>query len=341
LRESFAGEPNDEVLWQLGSRGEFAPFGAALGRYLDEWGFRCSGELMLTVPSFQERPAEVIAILRAYAAVEGQSPDERLSRQQSERERETRRVHQALQQRWLARLLPWPRRSFVFATLLRWTQQSIVLRERARLKQALLYSRCRRIALAIGARLAASGTFQQPEDVFFLTADELDALVSGHSMFPAHTAELIALRRAAHAELSRMRPPDTFAIPAGAYWRDAPQGTGTGELPPADPANCLRGSGVCGGLATAPAAVLENVTQLERLSAGDILVTRETDPGWAPVFPLIQGLVMERGGMLSHGAILAREYGLPTVVGIPHVTRRITPGRMVTVNGDRGLVEFA
>jgi pyruvate,water dikinase len=264
--------------------------------------------------------------------LDGESPGERLGRQQTERERETRRIKQSL---------PWPLKSFLFARLLAWTQRSIVLRERARLKQALLYSRCRRIALAIGSRLTAARTIQQPDDVFFLTADELDALLSGHSMFPAHTARLVALRRASHAELSRSRPLDTFAIPAGTYWRPDQGATATSDFSPLDPGNCLRGSGVCGGVATAPAAVLENVTQLDRLSAGNILVTRETDPGWAPVFPLISGLVMERGGMLSHGAILAREYGLPTVVGIPDVTRRIAPGQPVTVNGDRGLVELS
>ena len=113
------------------------------------------------------------------------------------------------------------------------------------------------------------------------------------------------------------------------------------ELPVSATGTCLRGSGVCGGEATAPAAVLEQVTELHKLSAGDILVTRQTDPGWGPVFPLIKGLIMERGGMLSHGAILAREYGLPTVVGIHQATRRIAPGQIVTVNGDRGLVEFS
>jgi pyruvate,water dikinase len=177
--------------------------------------------------------------------------------------------------------------------------------------------------------------------VFFLTAPELDALLSGQSMFPAHTTDLVAQRRSAHAQLSRQRPPDTFSLPAGDYWRS---NGAVAETPifRMDGEGCrLQGSGVCGGVATAPAAVLESSTELHKLSAGNILVTRQTDPGWAPVFPLIQGLVMERGGMLSHGAILAREYGLPTVVGIPDATRRITSGQVVTVNGDRGLVELS
>jgi pyruvate,water dikinase len=340
LRGLFADEPDEEVLSQLARREEFAPFRDRFGQFIDEWGFRCSGELMLTVPGFQERPAAVVEILRAYVALECESPLERLSRQAAERELETQRVYQELRGRKFAWYLPWPGKKFVLKRLLHWTQRAIVLRERARLKQALLYSRCRRIVLAIGERLVRAGTFQRSDDVFFLTVQELDDLLSGQSMFPAHAAELVALRRSAHAQLSRQRPPDTFSIPVGEYWNSIAEGAGAQELPAGDAGTCLRGSGVCGGVATARAAVLDQVTELHKLSAGDILVTRQTDPGWGPVFPLIRGLIMERGGMLSHGAILAREYGLPTVVGIPDVTRRIAPGQIVTVNGDRGLVEF-
>lgn len=340
LRDMFANLPAEEVLRQLAACEDFAPFSARFSQFIDEWGFRCSGELMLTVPSFQERPEGVIEVLRAYADVASESPVERLNRQEAERQQETRRVQAELRRRPLSRFIPWPRKAFLLTRLLGWTQRAIGLRERARLKQALLYSRCRRIVLAIGARLAAAGVFKQPEDVFYLTVQELDALLGGQSMFPAHTAELVALRRTAHAQLSRQQPPDTFSLPAGTYWTSAGPSADGKDAPVSNNGSCLQGSGVCGGVAKAPAAVLESSTELHRLSAGDILVTRQTDPGWAPVFPLIQGLIMERGGMLSHGAILAREYGLPTVVGIPDATRRITPGQVVTVNGDLGIVQL-
>ena len=84
--------------------------------------------------------------------------------------------------------------------------------------------------------------------------------------------------------------------------------------------------------------ILLDVTESERLRAGDILVTRQTDPGWGPIFPLISGLVIERGGMLSHGAIIAREFGIPSVVGVKDATRLIQHGSSITVDGDRGLV---
>ena len=78
------------------------------------------------------------------------------------------------------------------------------------------------------------------------------------------------------------------------------------------------------------------MTEAHKLHAGDILVTRQTDPGWGPVFPLIAGLVMERGGMLSHGAIIAREFGIPSIVGVADATRLIPNGAMIRLDGDRG-----
>lgn len=102
----------------------------------------------------------------------------------------------------------------------------------------------------------------------------------------------------------------------------------------------LTGTSACGGRATARATVLADVTGAHQLRPGDILVTKQTDPGWGPVFPLISGLVVERGGMLSHGAIIAREFGIPSIVGVADATRLIPTGTRVCVDGDRGRVHL-
>ncbi len=114
--------------------------------------------------------------------------------------------------------------------------------------------------------------------------------------------------------------------------------TDAGHAAPAT--DLLQGVGVCGGSTTARAAVLNDVSEAHRLRPGDVLVTRQTDPGWGAVFPLISGLVMERGGMLSHGAIIAREFGIPSVVGIADATRVIPHGSRVHVDGDHGSVRL-
>jgi rifampicin phosphotransferase len=326
----FATAPAARVLAAIRNDDSYKSFRDAFERYLENWGFRCSAELMLTVPSFQEDPAPLIDLLKSYASMDGESPDGLLARQQAERVAETTRVMRALGAWRLAGLV-----------ILRWTQTSILLRERARLKQALLYSRLRRIVLAMGERLVERGRLANADDLFFLTAGEIDDLAAGAAMFPEHVRDLVALRRRAHLDVSATAPPDTFTIAEGEYLvHDAHAVLTHATDRASDPAAAISGVAACGGLATARATILDDVSQAHRLTAGDILVTRQTDPGWGPIFPLISGLVMERGGMLSHGAIIAREFGIPSVVGVKNATRLIPQGGRVRVDGNRGLVHL-
>ena len=100
----------------------------------------------------------------------------------------------------------------------------------------------------------------------------------------------------------------------------------------------LHGVGACGGRVTGRPVVLRDASEAAKLAADDILVTRQTDPGWASLFFLIKGLVIERGGMLSHGAIVAREFGIPCVVGVQHATRELLRVGQIEVDGDQGKV---
>ena len=338
LRRLFAANRATEILAAIERDGDLIGFKRSFRQFVEDWGFRCSAELMLTTPSFQEAPEKLITLIASYAALDQASPVALLERQAAERIDETRRVQRRLRRRPFTRL--------AVSIVLRWTQNAILLRERARLKQALLYSRLRRIALALGNQLTATERFERPDDVFFLTAAELDDLVSGGAMFPAAVRALVAVRRAAHTELTDSTPPDTMTLEQGEYF-DSQLCGGSGARDSAardsersDDWQTLRGVGACGGATTARAAVLEGVSDSTRLSPGDVLVTRQTDPGWAPVFPLISALVIERGGMLSHGAIIAREFGIPSVVGVKDATTLIAHGSRIHVNGDRGTVSL-
>jgi pyruvate,water dikinase len=339
LQRLFDTATAQEVLDTIARDPRFAAFDAALRQYLHEWGFRCSAELMLTVPSFQEDAAPVIGLLKAYAAADGPSPADQLTQQAAERVAETARVVRALRWRRITRWVPWPTYGVIVSIVLGWTQRSIQLRERARLKQALLYARLRRVALAIGERLVAQGRLVERDDVFFLTAEEIETLLAGHAMFPDHVQPVVDLRRTAHAALGASTPPDTIRLGFGEYFRA--EVTSAAHAPCDGDTTALTGLGACGGSVTGRAIILDDVAQSARITRGDVLVTRQTDPGWGPVFPLISGLVIERGGMLSHGAIIAREFGIPSVVGVRDATVRIADGARVTVDGDRGVVRVA
>ena len=334
LDRLFRTAETPAILEALGDDDRFVRFRREFDRFLDDWGFRSSAELMLTAPSLQEDPAPAIELLKQYVASDGEPPTVAMARQAAERVAETSRVLKALARRS-------PGAALAVRTLLRWTQNSVAYRERARLKQALLYTRLRLVTLAIGRRFTDMGHLSKPDDVFMLTWQEVEELGAGRAMFPYRVPDLIALRRREHAALRAMRPSATVTVPLGEY---LPLGARPGRCEPADPggepspsSSSLTGIGASGGTATGPATVLGDVRDAARLGGGDVLVTRQTDPGWAPVFGLVSGLVIERGGLLSHGAIVAREFGLPCVVGVANATERIRPGQRVTVDGDRGV----
>lgn len=373
LHALFSQHNAGQVWHALQQQVELSDFRVAFERYLDESGFRCSGELMLTVPGFQENPVALIEILKAYSILRGESPAERLLEQESQRIAQTEQLIKTLSERSWFRFWPWPTTVLKARSLLNWTQRSIALRERARLKQALLYSRLRRIVLAVGEHLVSLGFLAERDHVFFLTHSEIDDLLSKlstiedtlrsiplspsdaaskreSSALRESTLELIRRRKSEHQQQSQLQPPDTFELPEGSSYashnglqscdRSSQQLTDATTLEGLTTSH-LTGVGACGGTVTAHAAVLHDVSEFSRLSHGDILVTRQTDPGWGPLFFLIRGLVIERGGMLSHGAILAREYGIPTVVGVANASQKIAHGQTITVNGDRGFVELS
>jgi pyruvate,water dikinase len=341
LRTLFKGDA-EFVVNQIALKPEFAGFRAGFDDYLQRWGFRCSAELMLTVPSFQEQPARLVETIRAYAHRDHESPAAALSRQLAEREHETRCLLRKLRGRPIARSLPFISHAAVLRTVLRWTQAAIAYRERARLKQALLYSRCRRLALALGDQLALRGHLAEREDIFWLTVSEVEELAAGRAMFPHHVQELITMRKRAHEQLAATQPSNDFTLSEGEY---LPLGetlqsrdVGLRDDHSSGSSRTLRGVGACGGRVVGRAVVLRDASEAGRLAADDILITRQTDPGWASVFFLIKGLVIERGGMLSHGAIVAREFGIPCVVGVQHATRELVHAGQIEVDGDQGEV---
>lgn len=340
LKALFQGE-SAAAIWERIQAGKVdSHFAADFYQYLRDWGFRRSGELLLTRPNYQDDPAALLEVLRAYALQEDSAADVRFQRQEESRRSDTTQVLAVLRKRRLIACLPGLSKSTWLKWLLAWTQQSIALRERARHRQALLYGRLRGLLLALGNRLVAGGTLANREDVFFLQFEELENLLEHSRLSPHDARQRIDQRKSDFERWSRLTPPETLILSAGDTWNES-----EGEMPhetsvPIAPSNRLDGTAACGGRAAGPAAVLFDVSEFDRLSPGDILVAAQTDPGWGPVFLMIRGLVIERGGMLSHGAILAREYGIPTVVGVKDATQIIRHRQFLEVDGDRGIVEL-
>lgn len=174
-----------------------------------------------------------------------------------------------------------------------------------------------------GALLAAEGTLAEPDDVFYLTYDELTGLI------PADVRDLVSRRRARRAEYEQLTVPDC--------WRGMPEPAAVAAA--GEAVLSLNGVGVSSGVAEGTARVVldPDFTDIE---PGEILVTRTTNPSWASVMFVSSALVVDVGGALSHAAVVARELGLPCVVGCRIATRSIRTGDRIRVDGDSGTVEI-
>jgi pyruvate,water dikinase len=176
-------------------------------------------------------------------------------------------------------------------------------------------------------RLVQARVLREKEDVFYLRFEELRDVVRTNQV----DDRLIRERRDAFISYQGLRPPRVFTSDgeaiAGAYGRT--------DLP----AGALVGLAVSAGTIEGRARVIADIAEAD-LEAGDILVTAWTDPSWTALFVAIAGLVTEVGGLMTHGAVIAREYGLPAVVGVEHATRLIRDGQRIRVNGTEGFVEI-
>jgi len=219
-----------------------------------------------------------------------------------------------------------PIRRAIFRGMLARTEHLVRLRDNGQHYVVKLLLPVRRIYATLGERWAARGWLERADDVFFLAVPEIEAVVRTGD--PAtrgwHLPTVVSERRKAYAHWFGVKAPEAV----GADGRPL-------DVAPTDP-SALRGIAASGGRADGTARVIETLADATRLRPGEILVTRATDPSWTPVFPLVGGLVLEVGGQLSHGAIVAREYGLPAVVNVPDATRRIRDGQVVVVDGTAG-----
>ena len=223
-------------------------------------------------------------------------------------------------------------------------------RERAMFHLGRAWTVLRPLARELGKRLVDAGTLHAPDDIFFLTAAELGSAVRSivaldglpeshkHAHYPngpglPEFADLAVERRELREARKRLKPP--ALIPGPPPWSPlAPHADGE------TPDNVLKGSAVSPGRATGEACVILSPSDFDRMRPGTILVCPTTTPAWTQLFPQALGLVTDIGGILAHGSIVAREYGIPAVLGLADATERIRDGQTLTVDGDKGCVEL-
>jgi pyruvate,water dikinase len=296
---------------------------AAIQAWLDRYGMRCVGEIDITRPRWGERPSSLVPMI--LGNVKNFEPGE-AGRRFEQGLQDARKKEQEL----LERLRPMPdgkQKAQEVKRMIDRVRTFIGYREYPKYGMISRYFHYKRALMDEAERLVQAGVVGSAEDIFFLRFEELHDVVQTSSA----DAGLIRARKDAFRMYRALTPPrvltsDGEAV-AGAYRRD--------DMP----VGALVGLPVSGGTAEGRARVIADVAQAE-LEPGDILVTPYTDPSWTPLFVVAEGLVTEVGGLMTHGAVIAREYGLPAVVGVEDATRLIRDRQRIRVHGTDGYIEL-
>lgn len=296
---------------------------AAIRAYLDTYGMRCPGEIDITRPRWSERPTMLIPLILAH--IENYDPGEAERRMECGR-REALEAERELLER-LRALHEGEERAQETKRMIHRLRTFIGYREYPKYGMVTRYLVHKQALLGEAERLVANGVLRDREDIFFLTFQELHEVVRTGGV----DAGLLARRKEDFEAFQALTPPRVLTSEGeaidGSYRR--------GALPN----NVQVGLAVSSGVVEGRARIIMDVAEAE-WEPGDILVTTATDPSWSPVFVAIAGLVTEVGGLMTHGAVIAREYGLPAVVGVAHATQWIKDGQRIRVDGTDGSVEI-
>ncbi|MGH3228244.1 MAG: rifamycin-inactivating phosphotransferase [Streptosporangiaceae bacterium] len=295
----------------------------AIEAWLDKYGMRCVGEIDITRPRWRERPATLVpTILGNIKNFEPGAGERRFEQGRQEAWKKEQELLERL------RALPdGERKAEETKRKIDRVRTFIGYREYPKYGMVSRYFVYKQALLEEAERLVQTHVLREQEDIFYLTFGEFHDVVRTNRV----DDQLIGRRKDAFRSYQALTPPRVLTsdgeVIAGAYRRD--------DMP----AGALIGLPVSAGTVEGRARVILDMARAD-LEPGDILVTAHTDPSWTPLFVAIAGLVTEVGGLMTHGAVIAREYGLPAVVGVVDATRLIPDGQRIRVHGTDGYVEI-
>lgn len=296
--------------------------GKSLRTFLEKYGIRCSGEIDITRPRFSEQPTALIPMI--LSNIKNFKPGAHNARTEQGR-LEAKQKEQDLLNR-LAKLPGGKQKAKKARKKISVLRNFAGYREYPKYIMVGHYWIIKQALLKEADRLVQKGVLREKEDSYYLSLEELREVVRTNRL----DYSIIRLRKEEYEVYEKLTPPRVMTsegeIISGEYDTDIPKGA-------------LAGVPASSGTIEGRARVVLRMEDAA-LEEGDILVTTFTDPSWTPVFVSIKGLVTEVGGMMTHGSVVAREYGLPAVVGVENATRLIKDGQRIRVNGSEGYVEI-
>ncbi len=327
LESSDGGRSTLEIADYAAARTQMPADAQALfDEFLHRFGARCYNDCSLIAPTFEERPELAWQLVRRFVSLPDRfSPDSKFA---------LRADREALLGQLGDGLAPWRRKAL--RLLVRISLRAIQHREAGRLVQSLMFGELRGVLTRLGEVLAEHGALPVADDVHYCTLGDLADVARSAYPYSETLPQLLAERQARVEASAEEHAPSLFVLPAGEAWRMARHEVAVG---PAG-ASLLHGVAVSRGKVRGRARVVRDPSREGALEPGDILVAPSTDPGWTPLFMLAGGLILERGGLLSHGAIIARELGIPALVEVRDACTLIESGASVEIDAAAGTVRI-
>jgi pyruvate,water dikinase len=297
----------------------------ALANFMDRYGMRGVGEIDFGQPRWREDPTPVMQTLQSYLQIDaGSAPDVLFARGQQAARAAIERLAEDVRKRPFGRL-----KERIVRGAARRVRVLMGVRESPKFFAVRVMGIARQALMEVGREFAEAGTIERAEDLSFLNLSDLDALSRNE---PRDWKALVIERRIIYAREARRRQvPRLLASDGRAFYEGVGASTDTDDV--------ISGSPVSPGVVEGLVHVVLNPHDT-RLAPGEILVCPGTDPAWTPLFLSAGGLITEVGGMMTHGSVVAREYGIPAVVGVHQATTRLKDGQRIRVDGTAGRIEI-
>ena len=329
LRELILSTPNDMCLEAI-NQSEFQEFYFMVLEYIDKYGFRCMSEMKLEQKDLHQEPGLFFVFLKNLINC-GQID----LHEYEKREKEIRENAEALLDKNISGV-----KKVIYKWSLKHARKAVMNRENTRFCRTRIYGVVRAMFYAIGEDFTKSNIIDKKDDIFFLSLDELKGALEGTNSIQ-NLRKVIDVRKAEYELYKNMEPAPRFATRGPVYWNNQHMPKeeevvfDESSLAP----NQMRGIPCSPGIIEGVVKVIIDSNDDMTLN-GEILVTERTDPGWIPLYPSLSALLVERGGLLSHSAIVAREMGLPTIVGIKGLTKKLKSGMKIRINGETGIIDI-
>ncbi|MCK5884376.1 MAG: phosphoenolpyruvate synthase [Bacteriovoracaceae bacterium] len=320
--------PADECMEAL-TQSDFTEFKDKVDSYIDRFGFRCMSEMKLEQKDLWQEPKTFFVFLKNQLNNSTISLADMENREAEIRIGSENKVKAALN----------PIKRLIFFWSLKHARKAVRNRENTRFCRTRVYGIVRSIFYNMGRDLTNRGVLDHEDHVFYLTVEELKGCVEGTNPI-MNLRPLIEARMAEYKRFEEIEPTPRFMTRGPVYWLNSHFEEEDVEVDLTDiPEGCLKGIPCCPGIIEGTVKLIMSPDDDLELN-GDILVAMRTDPGWVPLYPSASALLVERGGLLSHSAIVAREMGLPAIVSIKNLTKTLKTGMKIRMNGETGLIEI-